>query len=122
MGRALEPGGRFPVVLDWDMDKPEERRPTIYTVALSMRKQEWLGELLDNAPQGSTKEFFDTLAKGLAEVIVDWANFFDPKTGEPIVYSCDAIKDVFTFGEAREIFRKVLASGSASKADEKKSG
>ena len=53
MGRALEPGGTFSIVLDWDMDKPEEQRPTIYTVALSMRRQERLGELLDAAPKAS---------------------------------------------------------------------
>lgn len=121
MGRALEPGGRFPVVLDWDLDKPVDKRPTIYTVALSMRKQEWLGELLDNLPQETTREFFNAIENGLAEVIVDWANFNDPKTGEPIPYRREAIRDVFTHGEAWELFRKVLASGSQTKADEKKS-
>lgn len=120
MGRALEPGERFPIVLDWDAGKPENERPTIYTVALSMRKQEQLGDLLDNAPQGSSKEFFAALEEGLASVITGWRNFRSPFTGEEILYSREVLKDVFTTSEAYEVFRKVLAGGNASKDDEKK--
>ena len=122
MGRALEPGGTFSIVLDWDMDKPEQQRPTIYTVALSMRRQERLGELLDAAPKaGNSKEFFDALETGLSEVITGWKNFRDPATGSEIPYSREALRDVFTTAEAYEVFRKVLSGGNVSKADEKNS-
>lgn len=122
MGRALEPGEKFPIVLDWDQNKPEDQRPTIYTVALSMRRQERLGQLLDEAPKaGSTKEFFDALECGLSEVITGWRNFRDPATGAEIPYSREALKDVFTASEAYEVFRKVLAGGNVSRADEKNS-
>ena len=122
MGRALEPGEKFPIVLDWDQDKPEDQRPTIYTVALSMRRQERLGKLLDEAPNaGSTSQFFDALEQGLSEVITGWRNFRDPETGAEIPYSREALKDVFTTSEAYEVFRKVLAGGNVSKADEKNS-
>jgi len=121
MGRALEPGERFPIVLDWDMTKPESERPTIYTVALSMRRQERLGDLLDNAPKGNSREFFAALESGLADVITGWRNFRDPQTGGEIPYSRDAIKDVFTTSEAYEVFRKVLGGGNVSRDDEKNS-
>lgn len=122
MGRALEPGGTFSIVLDWDMDKPEEQRPTIYTVALSMRRQERLGELLDAAPStNSTKEFYNALEQGLSEVITGWRNFRDGMTGAEIPFSREALKDVFTTAEAYEVFRKVLSGGNVSKADEKNS-
>jgi hypothetical protein len=122
MGRALEPGERFPIVLDWDIDKPEDQRPTIYTVALSMRRQERLGQLLDEAPKaGSTREFYEALEQGLCEVITGWRNFRDPATGGEIPYTREALRDVFTTSEAYEVFRKVLAGGSTSKADEKNS-
>jgi len=122
MGRALEPGERFPIVLDWDMDKPEEKRPTIYTVALSMRRQERLGDLLDGLKNcQSSRELFAQLQQGLTEVITGWKNFLDPATGSEIPYSPEAILDVFTTAEAYELYRKVLAGGSTSKADEKNS-
>jgi hypothetical protein len=122
VGRALEPGEKFPIVLDWDQDKPENERPTIYTVALSMRRQERLGQLLDEAPKaGSTKEFYEALEQGLSEVITGWRNFRDPATGVEIPYSREALRDVFTTAEAYEVFRKVLSGGNVSKADEKNS-
>lgn len=122
MGRALEPGEKFPIVLDWDMDKPEDQRPTVYTVALSMRRQERLGDLLDGLKNcQSSRELFAQLQQGLAEVITGWRNFRDPATGGEIPYSPEAILDVFTTAEAYELYRKVLAGGSTSKADEKNS-
>jgi len=122
VGRALEPGEKFPIVLDWDINKPEEQRPTIYTVALSMRRQERLGDLLDGLKNcQSSRELFGQLQQGLSEVITGWRNFRDPLTGSEITYSPDAIMDVFTTAEAYELYRKVLAGGSTSKADEKNS-
>lgn len=122
MGRALEPGERFPIVLDWDTDKAEDERPTIYTVALSMRRQERLGDLLDGLNNcQSSRELFAQLQQGLSEVITGWRNFRDPATGVEIPYSPEAILDVFTTAEAYELYRKVLAGGSTSKADEKNS-
>jgi ribosome maturation protein Sdo1 len=122
MGRALEPGEKFPIVLDWDADKPEDQRPTIYTVALSMRRQERLGQVLDEAPNAkNSTEFFNAVEQGLSEVITGWRNFRDPASGAEIPYSRDALKDVFTTSEAYEVFRKVLAGGNVSKADEKNS-
>lgn len=122
MGRALEPGEKFPIVLDWDKNKPEAERPTIYTLALSMRRQERLGQLLDTVPQsGSTRELFDALEQGLSEVITGWRNFRDPATGAEIPYSREALKDVFTTAEAYEVFRIVLAGGNVSKEEEKNS-
>lgn len=122
MGRALEPGERFPIVLDWDMDKPEAERPTIYTVALSMRRQRRLGQLLDDAPKATgSDEFFAVLEQGLSEVITGWRNFRDPRTGGEIAYTREALLDVFTTSEAYEVFRKVLAGGNTSKEDEKNS-
>jgi hypothetical protein len=122
MGRALEPGEKFPIVLDWDADKPEDQRPTIYTVALSMRRQMRLGQLLDEAPNAkNSTEFFNAVEQGLSEVITGWRNFRDPASGAEIPYSRDALKDVFTTSEAYEVFRKVLAGGNVSKADEKNS-
>ena len=122
MGRALEPGEKFPIVLDWDADKPESQRPTIYTVALSMRRQMRLGQLLDEAPKSTdSTAFFEALQTGLAEVITGWRNVRDPATGAEISYSKEALLDVFTTSEAYEVFRKVMAGNTLTKADEKNS-
>jgi hypothetical protein len=122
MGRALEPGERFPIVLDWDIDKPEDQRPTIYTQAVSARRHMKLGDRMDNFQNcKSSKELFEQLCEGLAEVITGWKNFRHPATGDEIPYSPDVILDWFTTGELYELYRKVLAGGSTSKADEKNS-
>lgn len=119
MGRALEPGYRFPIYLDYDMEKPEECRPTIFIAALPMRKQQQLADVWDSAPKTTSKEFFDYVEEKLSSVIVDWKNYINPHTGNEIPYSKEAIQEWITFGEARELFRKILASGSLSKDDEK---
>ena len=122
MGRALEPGEKFPIVLDWDKDKPEAERPTIYTLALSMRRQERLGQLLDGLNEcTSSSQLFEQIEQGLSEVIAGWRNFRDGATGAEIPYSREAIKDVFTTAEAYEVFRIVLAGGNVSKEEEKNS-
>jgi len=121
MGRALEPNYKFPIILDWDKEKPVDKQPMIYTLALSMRRSKNLGELLDNLPNSSnSNELFANLESALAEVIYDWKNFRDPITNENIPYSRDKIMDFFTTSEAYEVIRKVLASANVTQEDQKK--
>ena len=43
----LEPGQKYPIVLDSDADKPKESQPTFYAKSQSMRGQQKIGEVLD---------------------------------------------------------------------------
>ena len=122
MPRALEPNVSCPIVLDFDVDKPADKQPVIYTLSLSMRRSRILGEILDQLQNSkSSSELFDRLQNALGEVIYDWKNFYDPVTNEPITYSKDKILDVFTVSEAYEVIRKVLQQTNVDKTDEKKS-
>jgi hypothetical protein len=102
---ALEPGQRFAIVLDSDADKPAETRPTFFAKSQSMRGQQRVGEVLDlwNDNKDLTlKQLFDATIEVLGSVLVDWQNM------NGITFSVDALPDVLTYSEARELLRKVM--------------
>jgi hypothetical protein len=112
----LEPGQKYPIVLDCDADKPAESRPTFYAKSQSMRGQQRVGEVLDmwtNNAELTVKELFDETVAVLGEVLVGWKHM-DRE------YSVDALRDVLMYQEARELLRKVMFNQHIT-ADEKKS-
>lgn len=101
----LEPGQKFPVVLEIDKDKPAESRPTFYARSQSMRNQQRIADVLDSIyaePQPTVEQMFSDICEALATVFVGWSNMGG------IEYSKDALRDVLTFTEARELLRLVM--------------
>jgi len=117
---ALEPGLTFPIVLDWDADKPESTRPTTIVKALSGRQHARLADVYDGiGKHASTAAIQEDLIAALTPIVVDWNNMNDPETGNPIPYSADKLLDVFNTNELMELIIKTLKAGRVA-ANEKK--
>jgi len=73
---SLEPGNRFPVVLDCDADKPAESRPTFYVLSQTMRGHQSILEAIDyrHKPEVTVEQVFNCACDKLNEVIVGWSN------------------------------------------------
>jgi len=113
----LEPGQKYPIVLDIDADKPRESQPTFFAKSQSMRGQQRIGEVLDmwgDNPDLTLSELFDATLEVLDGVVVGWKNMGD------VVFSIDAMKDILNYSEARELLRKVMYNQHIT-PDEKKS-
>ena len=122
MARALEPGVRQFIVLNSDSDKPSDKQPKIYFPALSLRKSQRVGMLMDEfAKAPDSKELHEKIVAALSEIMTGWENFNHPTTGEPILFTAEAIWDWITVPEAYEIMQKVLQQSSVSSDDQKKS-
>lgn len=114
---ALEPGQKYPIVLDSDKDKPKESQPTFFAKSQSMRGQQKIGEVLDMWTQQENltiPELFNATIDVLGGVVVGWSNM------SGIEFSVDALRDVLTYSEARELLRKVMYNQHIT-TDEKKS-
>lgn len=113
MPLSLEPDKRFPIVLESDIDKPIESRPTFYALSKSMRGYESLAERYDNLPTDSVVSHFDAIVELLKENIVDASNM-----GKP--FAEIDYRELLTIAEAKELIRKVMANQHVS-PEEKKS-
>ena len=114
---ALEPGQQYPIVLDVDKDKPENVRPVFFAKSQSMRGQQAIGTVLDlwsDNDDLTITQLFDSTCRVLSDVIVGWKNM------SGIEFTPEAIRDVLTYGEAREVLRKVMYNQHIT-PDEKKS-
>lgn len=101
----LEPGQKYPVVLDSDADKPAGERPTFYAQSQAMRGQQRIGDVLDlwtSQPDITHGQLFDATIEVLGEVLVGWANMGG------IEFSGESLREVLTYQEARELLRKVM--------------
>ena len=122
MARALEPGVKHYVVLNDDLELPEDKQPRIYYGALPLRKSKRLGSLMDDfAKAANSDELHDRIFAALTEIITGWSNFKHPITGEEIAFSKEAVWDWICSSEAFEIMTKVLQQSTPSAADQKKS-
>lgn len=114
---ALEPGQKYPIVLDSDKDKPKESQPTFFAKSQSMRGQQRIGEVLDMWTQVENltlPDLFNATIDVLGGVVVGWSHM------SGIEFSVDALRDVLTYSEARELLRKVMYNQHIT-AEEKKS-
>lgn len=117
MPLALEAGQKFPVILDSDADKPKDVQPVFFAKSQAMRGQQKIGKVLDlwtDNPDVSLEELFSSAVDVLSEVIVEWKNMGG------IEYSKESLRDVLSYGEARELLRKVMYNQHLT-FDEKKS-
>lgn len=113
----LEPGQKYPVVLDCDADKPVAERPTFYARSQAMRGQQRIGDVLDlwtSTPDITHGQLFDATLEVLADVLIGWVNMGG------IEYSREALREVLTYQEARELLRKVMYNQHIT-TEEKKS-
>lgn len=113
----LEPGQKFPIVLDCDTGKPVESQPTFFAKSQAMRGQQKIGEVLDlwtDNPDLGIAELFDATIDALSGVVIGWKNM------SGIEFSDDAMRDVLSYTEARELLRKVMYNQHIT-PDEKKS-
>lgn len=112
----LEPGQKYPIVLDSDADKPKETQPRFFAKSQCMRSQQRIGEVLDLwHEEGVTiATLFDQTIDVLDGVVIGWENMGD------LEFSADAMRDVLTYNEVRELLRKVMWNQHMT-ADEKKS-
>jgi hypothetical protein len=82
-----------------------------------MRGQQKVGEVLDMWAENdklTLAQLFDATVAVLSNVILGWANMGG------IEYSAEALRDVLTFEEARELLRKVMYNQHVT-PEEKKS-
>lgn len=111
---SIEPNQLFPIVLDCDKDKPSP--PTFWARSQSMRGQLRVAKVLDRwvtESEVTPEQLFSDAVDVLSEVIVRW-------DGMPVEFSKDALWDVLTYQEARELLRKV-AHNEHMTPEEKKS-
>lgn len=107
---ALEPGKRWPIVLD--SDKGMNPEPTFYARALSLREQSAVDDVLSGAKDKSRKvkdvfaEHFETLKKFL----LGWDNMVDANTGKAVPYDVNELDNIIDFVQAREILTKMLVN------------
>ena len=114
MPRSLEPGAKFPIVLDGDAKKPASERPTFFARSLSMRQQEELSHEFDTSfDKPTAEEIFTATCELLQKHLVGWENMGTFEFGK-----CD-LKNLLSSDEARELLRKILAN-QFLKPDEKK--
>lgn len=117
MPLSLEPDQQFPVVLDSDALKPKESQPTFFCKSQSMRGQLRLGKVFDlytDNPDIELEDLFLKTVDALAGVVIGWKNMGG------IEYSKDALIDVLSWSEARELLQKVMYNRHMT-FDEKKS-
>lgn len=120
MPKSLDPSSRLTMVLACDVDKPSETQPRIFARTLTLNQQRKLMAAMDrmrNTAEGKIDAALDA-----AEVCLSgWENMKDPATGLEIVFGREAIGDVLSIDELAEVFGAVLAAGSTSASDKKKS-
>lgn len=117
MPLSLEPGQKYPIVLDIDADKPKATQPTFYARSQSMRGQQKIADVLDqwtDSPDISIKDLFASTVEVLTGVVISWTNMGEKE------FSAEAMHEILSYQEARELLRKVMYNQHIT-ADEKKS-
>lgn len=102
----LEPNKTFEIVLDSDASKPLESRPTFFAQSQSMRSQQELAKQIDSITENNPTlpELFSKTVDEVMKVVTGWKNMGDWE------FSKESIEQVLTYGEARELLRKVMAN------------
>jgi hypothetical protein len=111
----LEPDQGFPIVLDSDMSKPIDLRPTFFAKSLSMREQNKLSSAIDLIFEDakSTNDICDRTVEVLNRYLVGWKNMGQFEFGSDI-------RDFLTQQEAMQLLRKIMGNQHVQ-LEEKKS-
>lgn len=100
---ALEPGGRWPVVLESDKDK--EPKPTFYFKAPSVRDARNVARLSEVAEFENADKWFDAMVAAIKKQLVGWENM------GPFDYDVDKVEELLTIEEAKELVQAMLSVG-----------
>jgi hypothetical protein len=125
MPRFLEPDQKFPVVLDCDMEKPIETRPTFYVKSQSMRGQKQIADVLDRSfsdPNLTTEILYQEVIDQLQRVVVGWSNMRligEDGEAKDIPFSKDSFIDILDYMEARELLRMVFYNMHVTQEEKK---
>lgn len=113
----LEPNQEFPIVLGCDKDKPEQTRPTFFARSQSMRQQQELGKKIDALTEGekSLEQLFSDTVDEVMQVVTGWKNMGGHE------FSRESVMQVLSYGEARELLRKVMANQHVGPEEKKDS-
>lgn len=114
----LEPDQTFPVVLDSDLQKPEDVRPTFFARSQTMRKQIGILNVLDRLHEdknATAEELFADACRVLSETVVGWKNMGG------IEFSPDLFDEVLNYSEARELLRKIAYNQKVTPEQKKSS-
>lgn len=112
---ALEPGRIHKIVLDCDKDKPVESQPRFLVKAHSLRKQQQIAETHDAIYDGkNAEELYGRAQAALAGLLVGWENM-------GVEFTPEAIWDVLTLAEIRELIFAILALGKINREEKKSS-
>ena len=116
---AIDPDARVRVVLSTDKGKAPE--PAFFVRPLTLRQYRKVSETDETVGQASNgSEAIGRLLKAIEVGLVGWEHVSD-KDGQPIPFSMDALEDVVTIPEARELLHYCLISGRLATEDKKKS-
>lgn len=116
----LEPDQKYEIILESDEKMPVETRPVFFAKSVTMRKHRQIADLINREDVTTAEEFFNTTVEALSAVICGWKNINDPETGKPIEYNTEALEDVLTSTEARELIYKAIHNNHLN-GQEKKS-
>jgi hypothetical protein len=118
MPAFLEPNKSFDVVLDSDISKPIESRPTFFAHSQTMRRQLEILNVLDRLHEDSDatpEELFGDACRVLSETIVGWKNMGG------VEFSPDVFGEILNYHEARELLRKIAYNQQVSPEQKKSS-
>lgn len=107
MPRALDTDVTFPVVLDYDKDKPKESQPTFVFRSLSSRewaKANGFYERMEGCADSDALK--DELCKAATVGLVGWRGM--TRDGKAIEFNPEALQDIVTIQEVRELLDKSL--------------
>ena len=122
MPRSLDPSSRLTMVLACDVDKPRETQPRFFARVLTYTPQHELAKLLESLRHGGpVSEKFPEILKGAMLCLSGWENMTSPTTGEPLLFSEEAVKQVLLLDEMIEIIVAISGGNKASVDDKKKS-
>lgn len=111
----LEPGEAYGVCLDRDLAKPVADRRQFLTVVRNVREQRLLSERRNALLLVKTDaEYFDAMVNLFCETITGWVNM-------PQAFCSDAVQDLMSSGQMRELTDKILRNGTVNIEEKKES-
>lgn len=114
MPRSLDPESKLILVLDCDVDKPEETQPRIFAKSPTLGTQRRLVKLLSQLGTGDISEKVDAIVDAVMLCLTGWENI-------PLEFSREAVEDVLNLDEVVEVLSFLASQSTATAEDKKKS-
>lgn len=111
---ALEPGGRYPVVLESDRKKPKKTQPTFYFRAMNGREWRKAAALMDGFDSKEALDAVDDLYAGVKVGLVGWSCMVGPQSKSAIKYNPDDLDLLINPVEGVELIKEMLSVGKTN--------